>query len=367
MINGYVVNEELRQLIQQVTLQHLNAFQPRPRKGRRQRRPTSSKAPNQGDDFPRVKIVNKSGTGRVFGNVVGYGPPTDPPPATLGNALPTFESAAPTAGKPFAVLLADIAPNDTGDAGPVGVVAVQLDFKDATHEYADAITNDYAKLASAATGPARIIWREKAYISGAGSLGVQWARVRLDNGKNLQFAEVYTAISAMATWGTYGTGTVKFKNDNGTDETGTPVTVENRYKFQYGVGSTVLCDRSYNPPRVYADSGGGGGGSLLTCLLSGPISAGTAQQPIPGSGTVYKVNPDGSTEAIGSKVVFNPYKHRVAGNCTVSRIDDDHYLLAGFDILEALALLSGFTEKKSLAVPQGGTLPTDIQWLGGEC
>jgi hypothetical protein len=132
-----------------------------------------------GDDFPLVKIVNVSGLARSFGNIVGYGNSVDPPPATLSR-IPTFQSAAPQAGQPFCVLLTDAGLNQTVDAGPVGVVPCQIYLNDATHKYADAINNQYSWLGSAATGPALILWREKQGIVGGGTLGLQWARVRLD-------------------------------------------------------------------------------------------------------------------------------------------------------------------------------------------
>lgn len=145
-----------------------------------------------GDDFPLVRIVNMSGLARPFGSIVGYGSPVDPPPGTLWR-IPTFQSAAPAAGKPFCVLLNDIANNDTGDAGPLAVLPVQIDFTDASHKFADCVTGDYAKLKSGTSGPAIILWREKQGIAGADSLGVQWARVLLDRG-----TEAYRLIRGKA-------------------------------------------------------------------------------------------------------------------------------------------------------------------------
>lgn len=73
----------------------------------------------------------------------------------------------------------------------------------------------------------------------------------------LQFAEVYSTITAQSVWGTPGTGTVKFKLDDGTPDGAAPVAVANRYKHTFAVGDTVLCDRAFTPPRVVADKGGG--------------------------------------------------------------------------------------------------------------
>lgn len=133
-----------------------------------------------GDDFPLVKMLNSTGgLPRPFGTIVGYGSPVDPPPATQYR-IPTFVAAAPTTGKPFAVLLDPVLHGEIVDAAPVGIVAVQINLTDAAHEFAEPITGDYAKLQSGTTGQARIIWREKGSIAGSGTLGLQWARVRLD-------------------------------------------------------------------------------------------------------------------------------------------------------------------------------------------
>jgi hypothetical protein len=149
-----------------------------------------------GDDFPLIKIVNASGLVRQFGNIVGYGAPVDPPPASL-NRIPTFQSVPPGAGKPFAVLLNDVASGDTADAAPLGVVNVQINYTDAAHTHAVAITNDYVKLASAADG-ALILWRELGHVAGGGTLGVQWARVRLDPVAMIDdpWGVVYSTITA---------------------------------------------------------------------------------------------------------------------------------------------------------------------------
>lgn len=130
-----------------------------------------------GDDFPLVKIVNVSGVTRAAGSIVGYGPVLD----TWGtNArVPVFQSAPPTAGKPFVILLTSVANGYTCDAAPVGTAETQVNFTDASHEYADAITNDYGKLASEASGPARILHRANEGIAGGGTLGLQAARVRI--------------------------------------------------------------------------------------------------------------------------------------------------------------------------------------------
>lgn len=97
------------------------------------------------------------------------------------------------------------------------------------------------------------------------------------------------------------------------------------------------------------------------------ISAGTPSAPNSGSATVYEVEADGTTTSLGSKTVLNPFRHAVKGALTVLRVGEENFLIAGFDVLEALYLLTGAAEKKSLVLPTGANDPTDIRWLGKEC
>lgn len=130
-----------------------------------------------GDDFPLIKIVNVSGLPRAFGNIVGFGASVDPPPGTL-HRIPTFQSAPPQAGKPFAILLQPIGVGETGDAAAIGLVLpAQLNLTDANHTRADAINNNFANVASSTDGPGIILWRERQGVAGGGTLGLQWSRL----------------------------------------------------------------------------------------------------------------------------------------------------------------------------------------------
>ena len=46
---------------------------------------------------------------------------------------------------------------------------------------------------------------------------------------------------------------------------------------------------------------------------------------------------------------------------------DDKFVIVGQEPRQRLASLDNFGEKKSLAVPEGGSVPAAITWLGGEC
>lgn len=131
-----------------------------------------------GDDFPLVQIVNTTGMARQAGTIVGYGALVDS--WASRPRIPTFAAAAPTAGKPIAILLSDVNNGDVCDAAPVGTAWTMVNVTDASHEYAEAINGNYANLVSAASGQARILRRQNEGVAGGAGLGVQAARVRLD-------------------------------------------------------------------------------------------------------------------------------------------------------------------------------------------
>jgi hypothetical protein len=136
-----------------------------------------------GADFPLIKIKNDSGTFRATRSVVGIGQPVDPPPATL-NSQPTFLSDLPGTGGVFAVLMDPCDPGNIVDAAPIGIVACKVNyrgyFNGETHNCAEADEGDYGKLVSVKSGRARILWREKQAVMGAGTDGTQWAFVLID-------------------------------------------------------------------------------------------------------------------------------------------------------------------------------------------
>lgn len=97
------------------------------------------------------------------------------------------------------------------------------------------------------------------------------------------------------------------------------------------------------------------------------ISAGSPASPTSGSAMVYIMNDDGSTTSIGSKTLWNVNRHAVKGALTVEKLDDDNFKIEGYDMLEALSTRDNFGPEKALAVGEGGSLPTDIEWLGKKC
>lgn len=210
------------------------------------------------DDFPLVRILNVSGLLRSFGNIVGYGVSLDP--AAPVSRIPTFQSAPPTAGKPFVVLLGNVANNDVVDAAPIGVAPVQINYTDIAHTHAEAISNDYAKLASAKSGPATILWRELQHIAGGGTFGIQWARVRLDPVAMVEAprAVIYSIISKATGFRdqaiTPGKGLVKmYLPPEGVIGTpwqigGSPIEVETWMHSQSDVGKPVLLRQSRKAP-----------------------------------------------------------------------------------------------------------------------
>lgn len=131
-----------------------------------------------GDDFPLVRIVNTTSTLLPLGSVSKLVAVADPAP-TYKNRVKQFNFVQPTQGEPYAVTLANIGIGEIGDAAPVGVVDVPLYYTDTSHNYADATTNNSGWLTSGTKGTARILWRERGLVIGAGTFGLQWARVLL--------------------------------------------------------------------------------------------------------------------------------------------------------------------------------------------
>jgi hypothetical protein len=298
-----------------------------------------------GDDFPLVRILNTTGLPRAYGSISAYGTPLDPPPGTLYR-IPSFQSLPPQPGKPFVVTLAPSAVNQIVDAAPVGVVAVQINFTDATHTHADAIANDFDKLRSAKTGPALILWREKQSIVGEGTLGIQWARVRLD-------AEKYRLVRG--TVYVPATPEDKFfviKNiiplASGLDPRANPLdpnellNVANVHDQTYHSGSLVTAVYSLNveqtpapdPQPIHWEAMKNiTVGAILTAFANGTVPAGLANAPAVGVGKVYEIGPEGVPQTIGlTEVLYNPLEVEIPDgkSCTVSRITDHQYLVIGY-------------------------------------
>jgi hypothetical protein len=71
--------------------------------------------------------------------------------------------------------------------------------------------------------------------------------------ETLQWGEVTSEIGPMTAWGTWGSGNVQFKNDAGSND-GSAVAVENRFPDEFPSGTSVCCDRQFDPPRVVSGS-----------------------------------------------------------------------------------------------------------------
>lgn len=89
-----VLNDELTKAVQQVVKQHLNAFQPRPRKGRRIRaKPSSTPAPPQSTEDIRGVVYSTiaAASGTISGPILpgtGMVKLFDAPVAFPGNPIP---------------------------------------------------------------------------------------------------------------------------------------------------------------------------------------------------------------------------------------------------------------------------------------
>lgn len=279
-----------------------------------------------GTDYPIVRIVNNSGVTLPVGSICGFGTPYTFPP-DVQTSVYTWHEVAPTANKPFCVLLSDIPTGTTGDAAPVGVVSCQVNVTDATHEYADVANGNRTNLVSGKTGQARILWRANGLVAGPASLGVQWCIVRIGaQASKFQYGEVYSTVTAQASWTTPGTGQVQFKTDAGSND-GTPISVDNLYKHSYANGDVVLCDRTSDPPRIIADHGGGGQ-TAYTAAINTPIPAGDAQDLTMGHGRIYRVGPSGVTQ-IAEDTLYNPFPIEVSGSVTCVRVAANWFLITG--------------------------------------
>ena len=138
-------------------------------------------------DYPLFYVRNLSGLARPTRTIFGLTTPFINPPTNL-SIMSQWNSAPPNAGQFFCISLDNVAVNDFVLCAPVGVLAVQLDYRgteylnDAQlHGFADASESNYAHLKSSQDGPARILWRERQAVIGSGTQGVQWAFVNLDH------------------------------------------------------------------------------------------------------------------------------------------------------------------------------------------
>lgn len=104
---------------------------------------------------------------------------------------PVFPGTAPAdSSDVFAVLIEPIEDGKLGRAVVMGLAVCDVVVNDAGHEYAEPAASTTATLASAATGPARIVWRESGssgtkravVLLGSDSLGTRVIPVELTSG-----------------------------------------------------------------------------------------------------------------------------------------------------------------------------------------
>lgn len=171
---------------------------------RRQGAPGNLGAPGAGTDplGPSVRVLVRNDTSAALSvfDVVKLGDPvqtiSDDASAVLFSAMPAFKGTAPSATTDqFGILEEPIAyPGGGryafGRAVVQGVVPVKIQVSDSGHGYATPSGSYTDRLASASTGPARILWKE----SGTGE---KWAVVNLDVTGDSSLSVVdYTAPSA---------------------------------------------------------------------------------------------------------------------------------------------------------------------------
>lgn len=125
-----------------------------------------------------VLVKNSTGAALETGHIVGLGSPLYTPTDNLGEFKfrPTIVGAVPTTashkGK-FAICSEQIPDGKIGCAVLIGIAACRVNIVSSTDGYADVRDSDATQLDTAASGAARILWRE------TGSTGTKWALVRI--------------------------------------------------------------------------------------------------------------------------------------------------------------------------------------------
>lgn len=120
---------------------------------------------------------------------------------------------------------------------------------------------------------------------------------------------------------------------------------------------------------------------VFICSLSGSVIAGSTSAVTPATGaTIYKINPDATLTTVQG-TVYNPFTMSITPysgelftcnkfyehNPDTETEAQDKFVIVGQEPRQRLASLDGFGEKMSLVVPEGGSGPAAIKWLGGEC
>lgn len=122
-----------------------------------------------------IKVRNDSGANRERFEVLGLTSPLITPTDNLDQFQQEIalagEAPSSTPGR-YAILIEPILSGQIGRAVVQGVTQCKINVSDTSHKFAESASGDTAKLVSAATGSARILWAE----SGTGE---KWAVVRM--------------------------------------------------------------------------------------------------------------------------------------------------------------------------------------------
>lgn len=136
--------------------------------------------PLDGDPLAAANLVLVKWTGSDLGAFSVLTPsgaeiePTSQDLALAARRQPVFTGAAPSAATDAVLITVEpILDGSIGRAAVAGVVPCRVNVSSASHGYAEPDTGTTDYLASAASGPARILWRE-------GGTGEQWAIVLLE-------------------------------------------------------------------------------------------------------------------------------------------------------------------------------------------
>lgn len=165
-----------------------------------------------------AKVRNLTGASRTRFSVVGLSKPIVIPADNEAEFLrqTTFDGVTPTSTHEnrFAVLLEPLAPNKIGAAAVAGVLPLKVHFTSYDHQCATIKAGDATQLASAASGPARILWHEEFPESTEPPDVTLWALVFLGSaaGEHFQLIRgVTTAAVNLASPAFQLTGVVAFE------------------------------------------------------------------------------------------------------------------------------------------------------------
>jgi hypothetical protein len=108
-----------------------------------------------------------------------------------------------------------------------------------------------------------------------------------------------------------------------------------------GTGWIILGGHASGIVRVAAS--GGSNMAVFTADISSTIAAGSAGSPTSGSGTVYRINSDGSATNLGAQDLWNPFEIGAVGSATCQYLGGGQYLLTGIiPPCSSLEVVTGF-------------------------